>query len=572
MSSVPKEKERSQLARPGDNGRPTFNWQLSDTRLRDTVKLVLPPTDTLPVIFVPGIMGSNLMDKEKNAVWRLDGFWTIPANLALKWIGENAGKRQAVLHPARTHLDPRGAVPDEPVGTIHDKKTFTTRGWGEVGELSYHSFLIALEQKLNGESFNPAKWDDFFYTAVSATPAPGAPRPEPKLSPGITMTMQGLPVFAEDRHMTDAVLSDELLARAKWRFPVYACGYNWLDSNQVAAERLQTRINQIIAENNKGSFHCKQVILVTHSMGGLVARACALLPGMQDKIAGITHGVMPAVGAPVAYRRCKIGMQDEDFKASLVIGKTGREVTAIFAQAPGALQLLPSQDYKKGWLHLKDPQGKAMQSLPVSDPYSEIYLCKDKWWGLVQEEWLSPKEGIPIKWNVFTKNIKDAKEFHLSISGKYHPHTYVYYGADSKFASFETVRWSMSRGVQPGGTAPKTEKVQDLSHTEVREDGSNPIYVGGKTNYQTGYGAGGGYTTVWESSFWTLTCDKQDGAGDGTVPLSSGCAPRTGGGNNIRQQFKLTGFDHEKSYKNKTAQQVTLYAITKIAAHAKKPT
>lgn len=120
----------------------------------------------------------------------------------------------------------------------------------------------------------------------------------------------------------------ELVARGGYRMPVHACGYNWLDSNKVAASRLAERIDELMRQYGR---NCQQVILVTHSMGGLVARRCAQLPGMADKIAGVVHGVMPATGAPVAYRRCKVGMKDEDPIAGAVIGPTGQEVTAVFA-------------------------------------------------------------------------------------------------------------------------------------------------------------------------------------------------------------------------------------------------
>ena len=43
-------------------------------------------------------------------------------------------------------------------------------------------------------------------------------------------------------------------------------------------------------------------------------------------------------------------------------------------------------------------------------------------------------------------------------------------------------------------------------------------------------------------------------------------APRKAG---IKQQFKLTGFEHEPAYNDATAQRVAHYAITKIAAIAK---
>lgn len=573
MAIVPKEKERGQLARPDEHGKPTFTWQLTGTSLRDTVKLTIPPMLSLPIVFVPGIMGSNLCDlsPKRKPVWLLNSIVGQPLSLAKQWIGQKAGPRQKALHPKRTEVFAGGNVPKKLMGTVYQQEVYMQRGWGEVGETSYHEFLLWLEDKMNGQGCNPAKWEDFFYQAFSAIPEPGTHAPEPKLDPGTRMEMRGLPTLAEEGHSTEPVLSDDLLKRAKCRFPVYACGYNWLASNMVAGKRLKGRIDQIISENNGGAFKCHQVILVTHSMGGLVARYCAQLPGMEEKIAGIVHGVMPSVGAAVAYRRCKVGMKDEDFGAALVIGSTGQEVTAVFAQAPGALQLLPSQGYQARWLHVKDEHGKSIVNLPVSDPYAEIYLVKDRWWGLIREEWLSPDEGTRIEWDEFSKNINFAKDFHGKIAGKYHPHTFVYYGAgDGKQASFETIKWSMRKGLQPvSGKRPTEQDTAAYTHQMVREEGENQIFVGGKTEIQTVSLPQGEFTSTYDTSFWEIRCNMQDGRGDGTVPASSGMAPRRDGGAHIRQQFRLEGFSHEPSYKNPTAQRVTHYAITKICALAK---
>jgi hypothetical protein len=35
------------------------------------------------------------------------------------------------------------------------------------------------------------------------------------------------------------------------------------------------------------------------------------------------------------------------------MGKTGKEVTAVFANAPGPLELLPIASYPRGWLRVK---------------------------------------------------------------------------------------------------------------------------------------------------------------------------------------------------------------------------
>jgi hypothetical protein len=256
-----------------------------------------------------------------------------------------------------------------------------------------------------------------------------------------------------------------------------------------------------------------------------------------------------------------------------VIGSTGQEVTAVFAQAPGALQLLPSQTYPSHWLRVVDSNGKVQGSVPDgNDPYSQIYLRRDRWWGLVNEEWLSPIDGAPINWGEFAKNVEKARVFHEGLISAYHPSSYVYYGVDPKQRSFEKVSWKLKPGLLPDDKPkPTIGAVLGMHHSEIRSDGSNPGYVGGSTEIST---VSDGFFTssyVYETSYWELHCEMQDGAGDGTVPTISGLAPMKEGGGAIKQQFRMSGFGHEESYRNVQAQLATLFSITKIAGSAKRP-
>lgn len=569
--SVPPDKLREARGGTTSRGTELFNWQLTSPTLSDLVHLPLPPPYVLPVIFVPGIMGSNLKSKQyDDKVWLLDkGLGGKPMKVAYRWLFRSPGKRQKALHPDRVDVYDGGAVPTHVVGSISNASQYKDRGWGEVGQASYEDFLVWLEDRLNGQTFNPARWVEYSYSAVSATPAPGQRPPEPKLYPGISMQMRDLPNGSEKSPIAP-ILSDDLLHRAKFRMPVYACGYNWLASNEIAAQRLKDKINAIIAAHNRHGAKCEQVVLVTHSMGGLVARACQQLPGMPDKIAGIVHGVMPALGAAVAYRRCKVGMWDEDFAAGMAIGNDGQSVTAVFAQAPGALQLLPNREYRAQWLKVVDEKGRPLNLQPVNDPYDDIYLRRDRWWGLVRESWLRPKDGVPLSWDTYAKNVIIARNFHAKIKGKYHPSTYVYYGNDTgKKASFETVTWALRPGLRPDNHVPTPQAVARAGFDEVRDDGSNPVRVGGRTEYVRGsmYSIG----TSYETSYWDLVSQKQDGRGDGTVPASSGKAPLSHGGGSIKQQFNLKGFGHEEAYRNRDAQYATLYSLMKIASMARLP-
>ena len=576
-------------------GNPVHTWTLTPSHMTDPVHCILPPDGVLPVIFVPGIMGSNLKSKPEKGkgnkktgpIWRLDaGFMGKNMWLAKNWIFKTAGERQKILHPLRAEVDRDGAVPKLAVGTVITQpeldrkkaalaltKRYRERGWGEVSETSYHAFLLWLEETLNNQ-FLPHQWPQFDVRPehLHTVAVEAGPTHITRLKPEIPIAMPGL--GANLASQLPSIISDELLARGDYRMPVHACGYNWLDSNKIAAQRLAERIDELMHQYGR---NCQQVILVTHSMGGLVARRCAQLPGMSAKIAGVVHGVMPATGAPVAYRRCKVGMSDEDPIAGAVIGPTGQEVTAVFAQAPGALQLLPTQDYAPGWLRLIDNHGvSAMPRQPVKDPYEEIYLRRDRWWGLLCEEWLAPKDGDPITWETFAENILEAKELHQKISGSYHPQTYVYYGSEAKYPSFESITWQMERGSRlngPHGSYPDSFTVSNLEMHQVRDDGRSPVYVGGHEQpIPPMRGDPDAPVKTVKTSYWELHCKMQDGSGDGTVPVSSGSAPikhaRNGG---VRQQIKAPGFDHEASYANPLTQQFTLYSIIKIAAKAKRP-
>ncbi len=574
MSALPPTPQRSQIAKPDKDGTPTFDWSLTNTSLTDTVKLVTGPFNVLPVIFVPGIMGSNLKSvKGGLPVWRLDTTATLPLGLLRSIASKGPGARQKMLHPDRCEVDDGGALPSKFGGSAFSKETYKERGWGTVAQGSYHDFLLWLELQLNPAQPNPALWMDYYQAETTIGPPP-VPNTQPRLHPGIRMGIKGQPFNAEHQPF-DPIMTDDLIARGKFYSPVYAAGYNWLASNDAAATALATRISSIIASYNKGHYRCEQVVLVTHSMGGLVARACAKLQGMSDRIAGIVHGVMPAVGAAVAYRRCKLGMIEEDLGAGLVIGSNGREVTAVFAQAPGALQLLPSQRYRPQWLRVQAESGNSQLSLPgpgndgLCDPYTSIYSIRDKWWGLIDEAWLAPTEGQPIRWEDYLQALAKAKVFHGNLAAFYHPNTYSFYGADPKYASFETMRWKMVKGLAPDQkTPPSTGSVLAMNSSQVRTDGTNPIYVGGTPEMSTDLS---GNAFVYQTSYWELHGEMQDGSGDGTVPASSGAAPLLQGRGAIRQQFRLTGFKHEPAYQNATAQRAVLYAITKIAGTAKKP-
>ena len=132
-----------------DKSVPRFVYTITRAEQTDTVALELGRISVLPIVFVPGVMGSNLKSKagKEKTTWRLDSALGILFHRGSK----DAGARQRDLHPDSTKVDVEGKVPEKVAG-LFTREQFIARGWGEVGAMSYQEFLTWLEAHLHGSS------------------------------------------------------------------------------------------------------------------------------------------------------------------------------------------------------------------------------------------------------------------------------------------------------------------------------------------------------------------------------------------------------------------------------------
>ena len=479
------------------------------------------PDRIIPVIFVPGIMGTNLASlSNDNPIWELDNKWLFGA----AWIFKNGKQRKKLLDPANTRVSGDGKIP---TGTKQPESELRRRGWGEVGHMTYGKFLVWLENALDdASSCKTGLRHELISRLVSD---------DPSVAP---------------------LTYDEVALSYKYLFPVHAVGYNWLQSNVASACRLDGKIKEIIEHYEDLKKRCECVILVTHSMGGLVARyytmclsreKCRSASDAPAPVLGVVHGVMPATGAGTAYKRMKAGT--EGFMVGRALGKSAAEMVPVFAQSPGALELMPSSDYGRGWLQIRD-RNQSMHLPESRNVYDEIYTVRDKWWGLCEDFRINPsdirKTYIEQDWRRYVKLIGRVRKFHANISKKYHPNTYVFYGDDLTKRAWGDVVWR-----------------QDQTYRVINKDGRYPdnvaegdVYVNyGKTQrevQQTAQGEAIG--AVYELQ---AACES----GDGTVPLRSGQAPLGW----VKVCIPYTNVDHEEAFDQEPQRLFTLWAITKIA-------
>lgn len=539
-----------QPPRPDCDGNLRGRVTLSPKSCTTRAAVPIPPSKVIPVIVVPGIMGSNLCafrGERKNkilnpgeAAWRPPNGLEAGLKEAKAWSARNPRVRQQILDPETLEVDGTGAI--KGAGEVGiDVVQLRNDGWGEIHSSSYGPLLVFLQKRLNKV---------FFFNAY-------------KRKKVLEYQWRMLNKFerskwnATDAGATAPLSTEELEKVAQYRYPIYACGYNWLESNERSADRLEKKIaaiKQYWADRNQD---CTQVILVTHSMGGLVARACA--SRIPDQILGVVHGVMPALGAPVCYRRIACGTESSSptnsslanvamGKFADIAGRTAAETTPVMATAPGPLELLPNDQYPKPWLFasvMVRASRTATDILPLPSGSSyNLYRETSSWYRMIDPGLADPAnkyEGEVL--GRIKRAIDQAEKFHSRILGDYyHKNTYAFFGSDSDYQSFGTFRWLAYIVTE---APPKGSFAQGRLIRHSRE---------GFREIDDGSGE-----KVW------FRPSNQDMAGDGTVPHHSGAGPST----HVKQAFCTNGYDHQGSYGNENMLFLTLQLVAKIVQDAK---
>jgi hypothetical protein len=473
------------------------------------------------------------------AAWRPPNGTNDGLKEAKKWEQRDPATRQLILDPDILEVDSGGPIPYNPdPDYVIDRNTAIQDGWGEIHADSYGILLLSLHKYLNrifGKKFGNALLEDVDWLYVNKFDRS----------------------FWNCKSEGDASILtiDEFKKMASYQYPIYAFGYNWLQSNEVSGAALCGRIATIKKYWSDRKKDCKQVILVTHSMGGLVARACA--KRIPDEIAGIVHGVMPALGAPVCYRRIACGTEASSpsngmianitaGKVADIAGRTSATTTPVLATAPGPLELLPTHLYPAPWLFataVKKDKSVDVGPLFGDNPY-DLYRDTSCWYRAIDPANVDPAGRLQGQ---VLRKIRDAIDqaeyFHRTFLGsEYHPNSFAFYGADSAHLSFGTYRWVAN--VDTGNL--------------TKADLGNAVLLGNTATGGRRVRLLDGRTIVFEPSV-------QDVPGDGTVPHQSGAGPTA----HVRGVFRTIGYDHQGSYGNEAMLKLTLHLVGKIIQRAK---
>jgi pimeloyl-ACP methyl ester carboxylesterase len=507
------------------------------------------PRPIVPVVFLPGVMGTNLKASDGKPAWtppNVGGPMEVANAIVtlVKWSTMGAADRQKRLNPKNLSVDNSGPVNVGESGLT--KEQAQARGWSEVHKDSYHGILAYLQVQLNHPMLRGKPEGDWI------KPQEDEKDLNKKLLP--TPVLQTSPKRYGAQGSGPSMDDGMLKTLATHQYPVHAVGYNWAQSNGKSAAEVFTRIQAICKK-----YGTDKAIVITHSMGGIVARGMiALIPESKNWIYGIVHGAQPATGAPVAAKRFRTGA--EDFVGKIMFGANDAEWAAVSASSPAALELMPMPDYLNGkpWWLIQDEAGNNVLELPKASAAMELYASTE-WYALIPDanEALIDPTGI-IKQNggtssareIYKSAVREAKEFQKKILGQYHPFTFALFGdgvltdssvvtkSQKALKTFGSVRW---RGPLPPGTSESdllaATLVGDNHHGELQ------IRVRGQ--------------------IVTLKLQDADQAGDGTVPAASAAAQV--GARGVQQAFQQGGYEHQFCYDHPWARWATLYSVAQIA-------
>lgn len=354
-------------------------------------------TRVVPIILVPGVMGTRLDISGFASDWDPDDVSEMASWVVLtRRRNVNALDFRAPATPMREFEKDslKKKVPVDPISDIfarsrltqipidsrpdHDKINsrairslviafWERRGWAEVVWSAYGQFLMQLEEQLN----------------------PGAHGGEQR--------------------------------------PVYACGYDWRQSNTTSARLLQARIAQALADHPSA----KKVVLVTHSMGGLVTRS-ALTQGAEAKILGVVHTVMPTDGAVVAFRRFFTGARQELLDGipefCTILGPTRLEYAVTQSVLRGPTELLPANSYPEIFLRF----GQGITNKFFTDVYAEyarqeapgfMYKSGDKETSNTPDLVVDAADVQNLR-----SRLREAAAFTRTIENRFHPNTFLMVG------------------------------------------------------------------------------------------------------------------------------------------------
>ena len=475
----------------------------------------------IPIMFLPGIMGTRLQKNKKIKGTKKDKekketIWD-PDNrlfMARLAVMSSTAKRD-LLGITNT---PNAESITDPV----DSKRYTAeqvyRNYAAVAADFYEAFLKTLETKLNN---------------------PEAPQ-----------SVQDLEII----------------------YPVYVCPYDWRkDITDIAGKEVKDVYDTIKKEQETG-----EMIIITHSMGGLVARK--FLKDNKEiagKIKGVIHGVQPAAGAVQFYAYFKCGTQNvldgnslKDKVLKKILGRKKRDFAGLCCDIPGAIELAPTSNLgEHQWLSW---DAELEQKYGIEVQKDKIFSCYEDKSGILGLT--APDFDNTVK-KLITGNIKLSKTFHENLQTFRHERTHTL--SSSQVQTVQSVRIERNNitldfAIEFYRGAAEAESLTDEQKELLKRKKKKIEQLIAMRKHSKDKAE-----KKWKNickKLWNFQDPRieiivtKDNEGDGTVPLKSQQALETASKKENEAKEPYTGIEHSEFYKNDTVINDVITLIKELSA------
>jgi hypothetical protein len=507
--------------------------------------------ESIPIVFVPGIMGSRLK-RGANRVWDPNS----TSFMLNTYLFATPSQRKALLDEQGLEVDIDTSSSFQ--GTVQSAAMKQECG-GTLGMMGFGDLPPSMQQEIVQTA------DDRSKAAVA----------------------QGWGSVAWDFY--GGILG--FLAGQDWKddkcdfgkcfvFPVYAVGYNWVQDNLKSGSYLASKFQPIIDKEKAKGLICEKIILVSHSMGGMVTRSAVTLNGGGGVVLGVIHGAQPVLGAPAAHRRIRAGFESSwsplDMLGAKVLGSSSKAVMPVLANSVGGLELLPTTLYKANngsatWLS-QTKDGATIDSGPKGDPNPSIYENTSDFLRLIYHpEYLVPEDQTtdraPTSTNSvlreakanFIGKMETARSFHAQLQLQCHPVTYSSWVGDNGLNTLDTVEFKFR------------QKHVDFDPALYYNSGfaaspyGGPIVVDPNPEEGSGVDLWNNPANPSQDGYYEV--QSASGKGDGTVPRSSGAglsAQSKGIGEKLNTKV-ISSVEHSDFYNNGEVQKFTVNCIKELA-------
>jgi hypothetical protein len=421
-------------------GQPIARQAMTPDQPRKTVVVNFDPRPLVPIVFLPGMMGTRLKLKEGGFLWDPDA----QIDLFRNYIFKDDGSDSDIQKVAARLNDKAGVLRAFHERNADSEQRSITATFGPDSiDKAQNQALIAQEiQRRTARG-----WYGLHYASYAP------------LLDRLSVWGKGMPIQIQGAD------GKPLMFHNRTHFhPVWAFGYDWRRTPDIIAdgsgpylkgEGFNDFLVQVFAdayaELPRWKWPTKkQVILVTHSLGGLVSRYFSEVVGYGDRIAAIVHLAQPTTGAPLAALRLMMGTQPEadaqlgDLAARglrWVMGLTSYRYLSAIGPMAGAQTLLASNDYSQNaakpvagatdpidWVRWDDPEkkhltflmqkqvdlGRGTEGFPAIYSHPRIGWSAPRFWsrwenhGMSGYTPLSPKHQFTDQWRADATGIKDG--------------------------------------------------------------------------------------------------------------------------------------------------------------------